>query len=71
MSGWLITGAAGMLGRDLVSCLERAGEDVIGYGRSELDITDAAAVRDRLAATQASGSRQLRGLDRRGRCRDQ
>lgn len=52
MSGWLITGAAGMLGRDLVSCLERAGEDVTGYGRGDLDITNAAAVRTALRRRQ-------------------
>ena len=45
MSGWLVTGAGGMLGQDLVMRLEREGEDVAGYGRSDLDITDAAAVR--------------------------
>ena len=27
---WLITGAKGMLGRDLVALLEREGEDVTG-----------------------------------------
>ncbi len=46
MSGWLVTGARGMLGRDLVACLEREGEDAAAYGRGELDITDAAAVRE-------------------------
>jgi dTDP-4-dehydrorhamnose reductase len=45
VSGWLITGAAGMLGRDLITLLERAGEEANGYGRSTLDITDAVAVR--------------------------
>ena len=44
MSGWLITGARGMLGHDLVALLEREDEDVTGYGRGELDITDAVAV---------------------------
>jgi dTDP-4-dehydrorhamnose reductase len=34
-----------MLGRDLVTLLEREGEDVAGYGRGELDITDTAAIR--------------------------
>jgi len=34
-----------MLGRDLVTRLERAGEEVAGYRRSDLDITDPAAVR--------------------------
>jgi dTDP-4-dehydrorhamnose reductase len=48
MSQWLITGAAGMLGRDLVSVLERSGETVTALTRAELDITDGAAVRDAL-----------------------
>lgn len=45
MSRWLITGVGGMLGRDLIAHLGFEGEDVVGYRRSELDITDAAAVR--------------------------
>ena len=44
MSRWLVTGAGGMLGRDLVTSLERQGETVRGLVREELDITDAAAV---------------------------
>jgi dTDP-4-dehydrorhamnose reductase len=48
VSRWLITGAAGMLGRDLVSVLERGGETVTALTRAELDITDGAAVRDAL-----------------------
>jgi dTDP-4-dehydrorhamnose reductase len=48
MSRWLITGAGGMLGRDLVSVLERSGETVTALTRAELDITDDAAVRDAL-----------------------
>ena len=39
---WLVTGAGGMLGRDLLDVL--AEEDVVGLTRGELDITDAAAV---------------------------
>jgi dTDP-4-dehydrorhamnose reductase len=42
---WLVTGAGGMLGRDLVSILGRRGEDVTGLRREELDVTDFAAVR--------------------------
>ena len=43
---WLITGAGGMLGRDLCAVLAEAGEtDVVAAGRADLDITDAAAVR--------------------------
>ena len=44
MSRWLVTGASGMLGRDLVFRLEREGETALGLARKDLDITDAAAV---------------------------
>jgi dTDP-4-dehydrorhamnose reductase len=37
----LVTGAAGMLGRDVMLAAGNAGHDVVGYGRAELDITDA------------------------------
>ena len=43
-----------MLGRDLVTVLERRGEAVTGLSRSDLDITDAGAVRDALARWQPS-----------------
>jgi len=46
---WLVTGARGMLGTDLVDVLAAAGERVTALGRSELDILDAAAVRDAVA----------------------
>ena len=42
MSRYLITGAAGMLGRDIQSVL--SGRDVTALTRSELDVTDLAAV---------------------------
>ena len=45
MTRWLVTGAGGMLGRDLRSPWRRRGEDVTGLTRGDLDITDAAAVR--------------------------
>lgn len=41
---YLITGAAGMLGVDLQAAL--ADREVTALGRTELDVTDAAAVRD-------------------------
>ncbi|MCS5716637.1 dTDP-4-dehydrorhamnose reductase [Herbiconiux sp. CPCC 205763] len=47
MTRYLITGAAGMLGHDLVSAL--SGRDVVALSRSELDITDAAAVASAVA----------------------
>lgn len=37
----LVTGAGGMLGRDVVLAAGNAGHDVIGFGRTELDVTDA------------------------------
>jgi len=42
---WLVTGAGGMLGRDLVSVLSAAGHDVTAARRADLDITDATAVK--------------------------
>ncbi len=40
----LVTGAAGMLGRDVMLAAGNAGHQVVGYGHAELDIGDAAAV---------------------------
>jgi dTDP-4-dehydrorhamnose reductase len=44
MSRWLVTGAGGMLGQDMVTCLRRDGEVALGLTRADLDITDQAAV---------------------------
>jgi dTDP-4-dehydrorhamnose reductase len=41
---WLVTGANGMLGQDVVDLLRSTGEDVTAADRSALDVTDAAAV---------------------------
>ncbi|MDH6704586.1 dTDP-4-dehydrorhamnose reductase [Kitasatospora sp. MAA19] len=42
---WLVTGAAGMLGRDVLSVLAADPQaEVTALGRADLDITDAAAV---------------------------
>jgi len=41
---WLVTGAGGMLGTDLVAVLRARGEDVRGLDRAGLDVTDPAAV---------------------------
>jgi dTDP-4-dehydrorhamnose reductase len=40
----MVTGAAGMLGRDLVSAAAAAGHELTTFGHAELDITDAASV---------------------------
>ncbi|MFM8889275.1 MAG: dTDP-4-dehydrorhamnose reductase [Solirubrobacterales bacterium] len=44
----LVTGADGMLGRDLVEVSLAAGHEVRGLGRTDLDVTDPDRVRDRL-----------------------
>jgi dTDP-4-dehydrorhamnose reductase len=49
---WLITGATGMLGTDLVALLTSAGESVTPLGRGALDITDGAAVKEAVATSQ-------------------
>ncbi|MEU2507853.1 dTDP-4-dehydrorhamnose reductase [Streptomyces sp. NPDC007863] len=50
MTRWLVTGATGMLGRDMVTALRQAGEaEVTALGRGKLDITDAAGVLDAVA----------------------
>jgi dTDP-4-dehydrorhamnose reductase len=43
---WLVTGAGGMVGHDVCAALESRGETVLPLTKSDLDITDAAAVRD-------------------------
>lgn len=48
----LITGAAGMLGRDLVAGATAAGHEPVALARADLDITDAGAVR--AAVSEAS-----------------
>ena len=40
-----MTGAGGMLGRDVVAAAERAGHEVTGLARADLDVSDAGAVR--------------------------
>ncbi|WP_420079898.1 dTDP-4-dehydrorhamnose reductase [Streptomyces sp. JL4002] len=42
---WLVTGAAGMLGQDVLAVLKSAGIDAVGLRRGDLDITDPDAVR--------------------------
>ena len=46
----LVTGAGGMLGRDVRAAATRAGHEVLALTRSELDITDAEACRRVLTA---------------------
>lgn len=46
---WLVTGAGGMLGQDLVVALEETGHDTVAATRAVLDVTDAAAIPGALA----------------------
>jgi dTDP-4-dehydrorhamnose reductase len=46
---WLVAGAGGMLGTDLVAALAARGEAVTGTDRASLDVTDARAVSDAIA----------------------
>jgi dTDP-4-dehydrorhamnose reductase len=43
---WLVAGAGGMLGTDLMAALASRGEAVTGLDRAGLDVTDAASVTD-------------------------
>jgi len=44
----LVTGAGGMLGRDIVLAAGNAGHDVVGFGHTELDVADSGAVSAKL-----------------------
>jgi dTDP-4-dehydrorhamnose reductase len=46
----LVTGAAGMLGRDVARAAERAGHGLIALTRAELDVTDSVAVQRAFAS---------------------
>jgi dTDP-4-dehydrorhamnose reductase len=52
MTRWLVTGAGGMLGTDLVGALISRGEPVTGMDRASLDLTDAAAVSDAVTGSR-------------------
>ncbi len=47
---WLVTGAGGMLGHDVMARLAAAGEEAVALPHAELDITDGGSVRSALAA---------------------
>jgi dTDP-4-dehydrorhamnose reductase len=54
VSGWLVTGAAGQLGSDVVDVLRAYGEEVAGYDRKGLDITDRVLVRATMRLVEPS-----------------
>jgi dTDP-4-dehydrorhamnose reductase len=49
MTRWLVAGANGMLGTDLVAALDSRGEAVTAMDRAGLDVTDAASVTHAIA----------------------
>jgi dTDP-4-dehydrorhamnose reductase len=48
----LVTGAGGMLGRDVVAACRRRGADVVPLGHAQLDITDGPEVDDVISAVR-------------------
>jgi dTDP-4-dehydrorhamnose reductase len=52
MTRWLVTGAAGMLGRDLTALLAARGADFTALNRADLDITDQASVAARVSTAK-------------------
>ena len=49
MARWLVAGAGGMLGRDLVAVARAAGHDVTAATRADLDVLDPGACREAVA----------------------
>jgi dTDP-4-dehydrorhamnose reductase len=64
----LVTGAAGMLGRDVTAAAARAGHDVAPLPRRELDIRDAAAVRAAIAAVRPDAIVNCAAMTQVDRC---
>lgn len=52
MSGWLVTGASGQLGSDVVGLLHAYNEEFTACGRAQLDICDRASVADMFAVVR-------------------
>ena len=52
MTRWLVTGAAGMLGRDMTALLAAKGADFTALTRADLDLTGGAAVSAAIAAAR-------------------
>ncbi|PSL04715.1 dTDP-4-dehydrorhamnose reductase [Haloactinopolyspora alba] len=64
MPTWLVTGAEGMLGRELVALLHGVGEPVVPTSRAVLDVTEARAVDAAVSSIvrTAGGESQVRAI---------
>ncbi|MCF3648449.1 NAD-dependent epimerase/dehydratase family protein [Synoicihabitans lomoniglobus] len=51
----IVTGATGFIGRQVVTSLQRCGHEVIGVGRSQINLFDPVAVDDFVAAQKPKG----------------
>ena len=58
----LVTGAGGFVGRWLVADLEAAGHEVIAHRHADLDVTDAASVRDAVTSSGPQAICHLAGI---------
>ena len=65
----LVTGAAGMLGREVTAACHARDHEVVALAHAALDITDPAAVDEGVVPLPAGRGRQLRRVHRRGRRR--
>jgi dTDP-4-dehydrorhamnose reductase len=52
MTRWLVTGAAGMLGRDMTALIAARGEEFTALARADLDLTDGPAAVAAIAAAK-------------------
>jgi dTDP-4-dehydrorhamnose reductase len=52
VSGWLVTGATGGLGTDVVDVLRAYGEEVTGFDHATLDVTEPSAVTSHFATVR-------------------
>jgi dTDP-4-dehydrorhamnose reductase len=67
MTRWFVTGAAGLLGSNLMAALDAAGVDAVGHDRQTLDITDRSAVMrvlDEAAPTVVANCAAYTAVDR-------
>jgi dTDP-4-dehydrorhamnose reductase len=65
---WLVTGCRGQLGSALLALLRRGGVPCVGVAHAELDVADAARVRDALVRERPAGVLNAAGFTHVDRC---